>query len=194
MTKSMNEDKDTNPSPEQLKSEMVSLITSIRERGKELPRNSLENTNPDLAAKVLWLLSQNASYTEIRRITGVGSETVRRLDWEHSANNVTFDEQRKRFASRYAMAAMEYTDLLFKRAEQLHDNPELLEQISPEKLATVVGIMQDKASSLAGATSADANAKAGLSIEDARALIEAAAQKVAEKKRNKTIDAEVVDA
>ena len=88
------------------------------------------------------------------------------------------------------MAAMEYTDLLFMKAERIHDNPDLLDDISPEKLATTVGIMQDKSSSLAGITDAGVGQKAGLSIEDALVLIEASKQKRAQK----VIDAEVIDA
>jgi len=83
---------------------------------------------------------------------------------------------------------MEYTDLLFKKAEQLHDDPEQLALVSPEKLATTIGIMQDKSSSLAGISDSGANKKEGLSIEDALVLIEASKQRRA----NKVIEAEVV--
>jgi len=175
----MSEETELNPSPAKIKEEMVKIMASVRERGKDLSKSSLENTKPDLAAKALWMLSQGANFTKVREITGLSHECVRRLEWEHSANNITFAEQRKRFSDRYAMAAMEYTDLLFKRAEQLHDDPELLAQVSPEKLATVVGIMQDKSSMLSGSTSADLNKKEGLSIDDALMLIEASRQKAA---------------
>jgi hypothetical protein len=192
----MSEETELNPSPAKIKEEMVKIMASVRERGKDLSKSSLENTKPDLAAKALWMLSQGANFTKVREITGLSHECVRRLEWEHSANNITFAEQRKLFSSRYAMAAMEYTDLLFKRAEQLHDDPALLAQVSPEKLATVVGIMQDKSAMLAGTNNADINAKAGLSIEDARALIEAAAGRIAQKRNgtDKIVEAEVVNA
>jgi hypothetical protein len=93
---------------------------------------------------------------------------------------------------RYAMAAMEYTDLLFKKAEQLYDDPEQLAQVSPEKLATTVGIMQDKSSMLSGHTG-EVGKKEGLSIEDALVLIEASRKKIAEKAQNKVIEAEVIN-
>ena len=169
------------------KAAMIKFMDAIKERAKDLPSNSIENTKPDVAVKALWLLSQGAPYTEIRRITRLSHETIRRLEWDH---NTTLEKKRKEFSTRYAMAAMEYTDLLFMKAERIHDNPDLLDDISPEKLATTVGIMQDKSSSLAGITDAGVGQKAGLSIEDALVLIEASKQKRAQK----VIDAEVIDA
>ena len=169
------------------KAAMIKFMDAIKDRAKDLPSNSIENTKPDVAVKALWLLSQGAPYTEIRRITRLSHETIRRLEWDH---NTTLEKKRKEFSTRYAMAAMEYTDLLFMKAERIHDNPDLLDEISPEKLATTVGIMQDKSSSLAGITDAGVGQKAGLSIEDALVLIEASKQKRAQK----VIDAEVIDA
>lgn len=169
------------------KAAMIKFMDAIKDRAKDLPSNSIENTKPDVAVKALWLLSQGAPYTEIRRITRLSHETIRRLEWDH---NTTLEKKRKEFSTRYAMAAMEYTDLLFMKAERIHDNPDLLDDISPEKLATTVGIMQDKSSSLAGITDAGVGQKAGLSIEDALVLIEASKQKRAQK----IIDAEVIDA
>ena len=181
----MEKDKDT--SLIDSKEEMIKFMDAVKERAKDLPTNSVENTKPDVAVKALWLLSQGAPYTEIRRITRLSHETIRRLEWDH---NTTLEKKRKEFSTRYAMAAMEYTDLLFMKAERIHDNPDLLDDISPEKLATTVGIMQDKSSSLAGITDAGVGQKAGLSIEDALVLIEASKQKRAQK----VIDAEVIDA
>ena len=168
------------------KAAMIKFMDAIKDRAKDLPSNSIENTKPDVAVNALWLLSQGAPYTEIRRITRLSHETIRRLEWDH---NTTLEKKRKEFSTRYAMAAMEYTDLLFMKAERIHDNPDLLDEISPEKLATTVGIMQDKSSSLAGITDAGVGQKAGLSIEDALVLIEASKQKRAQK----VIDAEVVE-
>jgi hypothetical protein len=168
------------------KAAMIKFMDAIKERAKDLPSNSIENTKPDVAVKALWLLSQGAPYTEIRRITRLSHETIRRLEWDH---NTTLEKKRKEFSTRYAMAAMEYTDLLFMKAERIHDNPDLLDDISPEKLATTVGIMQDKSSSLAGISDSAMNQKAGLSIEDALVLIEASKQRRAQK----VIDAEIVE-
>ena len=168
------------------KEEMIKFMAAVKERAKDLPSNSVENTKPEVAVKALWLLSQGAPYIEVRRITTLSHETIRRLEWDH---NTTLEKKRKEFSTRYAMAAQEYTDLLFKKAERLHDNPELLDEISPEKLATTIGIMQDKSSSLAGISDAGAGAKAGLSIEDALVLIEASKQRRAQK----VIDAEIVE-
>jgi hypothetical protein len=186
----MDEEKDTDVSTIDSKEEMIKFMAAIRERAKDLPKNCAENCKPDVAAKALWLLAQGANFPDIRRITGLSHETIRRLEWSHSD---TLEQKRKHFSMRYAMAAMEYTDLLFKKAEQLYDDPEQLAQVSPEKLATTVGIMQDKASSLAGHTG-EVNKKEGLSIEDALVLIEASRKKIAEKAQNKVIEAEVIHA
>lgn len=174
------------------KAEMQKFMDAIRERAKSLPPHCVEHTKPDVAAKAMWLLAQGAPYTEIRRITRLDHETIRRLEWDHTS---TLEEKRKQFSTRYAMAAMEYTDLLFKKAEQLSENPEQLALVQPDKLATVVGIMQDKASQLAGVSSSEVDKKSGLSIEDARALIEAASQRIASKKNgtDKVIEAEVME-
>ena len=169
------------------KAAMIKFMDAMKERAKELPSNSIENTKPEVAVKALWLLAQSAPYTEIRRITRLSHETIRRLEWDHS--HATFENKRKEFSIRYAMGAQEFTDLLFLKAQRLHDNPELLDDISPEKLATTIGIMQDKSSSLAGISDAGAGAKAGLSIEDALVLIEASKQRRAQK----VIEAEVIE-
>jgi hypothetical protein len=187
----MDEEKDTDLSTIDNKESMVKFMEAIRERAKDLPPNCAENTKPDVAAKALWLLAQGANFTEIRRITSLSNETIRRLEWVHTD---TLEQKRKQFSTRYAMAAMEYTDLLFKKAEQLWDDPEQLAMVSPEKLATTVGIMQDKASALAGISSTDISKKDGLSIEDALVLIEASRKKIAEKAQNKVIEAEVIHA
>jgi hypothetical protein len=186
----MDEEKDTDLSAIDSKEAMIEFASAIRERAKDLPRNCAENCKPDVAAKALWLLAQGANFPEIRRITGLSHETIRRLEWAH---NDTLEQKRKHFSMRYAMAAMEYTDLLFKKAEQLYDDPEQLSLVSPEKLATTIGIMQDKSSMLAGHTG-EVGKKEGLSIEDALVLIEASRKKIAEKAQNKIIEAEVVDA
>jgi len=129
---------DTDLSQIDSKQEMIKFMAEIRERAKSLPKNCAENTMPDVAAKALWLLAQGANHTEIRRITRLSSETIRRLEWDH---NDTLEKKRKQFSTRYAMAAMEYTDLLFKKAEQLADTPDMLAQAQPGLRTTVVGVM-----------------------------------------------------
>jgi hypothetical protein len=168
------------------KDAMQRFMADIQERASSLAPNCLERTQPDVAAKAMWLLAQGASFTKVRQITGVGHETLRRLSWDHKD---TLDSKRKEFSMRYAIAAQEYTDLLFKKAEQLYDDPEQLAQVRPDHLATTVGIMQDKAAALAGITGNDLDKKAGISIEDAAALIAEVKARVAQRQHTQVIDA-----
>jgi DNA-binding phage protein len=163
----------------------------IRERAKHLPRNCVENNKPHVAAKALWMLAQGGQISTIANITGLGHETIRRLEWQHSD---TLETKRKEFSMRYAIAAAEYTDLLFKKAEQLSNDPEQLKVISPDRLALTVGIMTDHASKLMGMATTVVEHRKGTSIADAAKLIEDAKARAANKLRENSVvvEAEIV--
>lgn len=169
---------------------MRQFMDEIRERAKHLPRGCVENAKPHVAAKALWMLAQGGQVAQISRITGLGHETIRRLEWEH---NDTLESKRKQFSMRYAMAAAEYTDLLFTKAEQIANDPEQLKNISPDRLALTVGIMTDHASKLMGMATTVVEHRKGTSIEDAAKLIEEAKARVANKLRDNAIDAEIIE-
>jgi hypothetical protein len=162
----------------------------VRERAKLLPRNNIEHYAPHKAALALFLLSQGARITEISKKTGVGRETIRQLEWRH---NDTLETKRKEFSMRYAIAAQEYTDLLFERATQLFDDPDSLAKISPEKLAITVGILTDKAAQLTGMATTVVEHRKGASIDDAAKMISEAKARIANKIKEKVIDVEFVD-
>lgn len=162
----------------------------VRERAKSLPRNNIEHYAPNKAALVLYLLAQGARISEIQKKTGVGRDIIRSLEWRH---NDTLETKRKEFSMRYAIAAQEYTDLLFERANQLFDDPDSLAKISPEKLAITVGILTDKAAQLTGMATTVVEHRKGASIDDAARIISEAKARIANKIKESAIDVEFVD-
>ena len=94
---------------------------------------------------------------------------------------------------RYAIAAQDYTDLLFERSQQLFDNPDELAKISPDKLAVTVGILTDKAAQLTGMASSIVEHRKGASIDDAAKMIFDAKARIASKIKNDAIDVEIID-
>lgn len=169
---------------------MKEFADEIRERAKLMPRGCVERSKPELAIRALWMLAQGARISDIAKVTGLGHETIRKLEWNH---NDTLETKRKQFSVRYAMAAAEYTDLLFQRAEGLAQDPSELAKISPDRLALVVGIMTDKSSQLSGMATAVIEHRKGASIEDAAKMIADAKRRVADKIRSEAIDAEIVE-
>ena len=148
-------------------------------------RKRVEFWNPQGAAKALWGLAQGKSYSVIAKETGIDRKTIRSLEWRHED---TLESKRKDFSRKYAIAAEEYTDLLFQKAEQLADDPDQLKNISPDRLALTVGIMTDKATQLAGMAGVVIEHRKGASIEDAAAMIAQAKAKIAQRASTVIID------
>lgn len=148
-------------------------------------RKRVEFWNPQGAAKALWGLAQGKSYSAIAKETGIDRKTIRSLEWRHED---TLDSRRKDFSRKYAIAAEEYTDLLFQKAEQLAEDPEQLKSISPDRLALTVGIMTDKATQLAGMAGVVIEHRKGASIEDAAIMIAQAKAKIAQRASTVIID------
>jgi len=168
--------------------QMAKFFAAIKERGKSLPPNCLENTKPHVAAKALWMLTEGASLREVSEVTGVGHETSRRLMLDHKD---TYESQQKIAAVRYAMAAQEYVDRVFEWSEMAAADPDMLKKVSPDKLAMTAGILQDKSLTLSGQATSVVEHRKGKSIEEAMELIAEARARVANQK--KVIDAEVID-
>ena len=161
----------------------------IAERAKNLPGQSLECYNQPLAVEILWKWSQGQSRKSISRETGVEMHTIRRLCKEHAT---TVEEQRKKMAATYAEIANDYANLLRKRAEMLDDDEDALAQVSPDKLAVVVGVLTDKHSSLSGMNTITIEHRKGATIDEAAATLAAIREKLADKARGQAIEAEVV--
>jgi hypothetical protein len=158
----------------------------VKERAKLLHRNNVEHYAPNKAALALFMLSQGARISEISQRTSLSRDVIRSLEWRHTD---TLETKRKEFSMRYAIAAQEYTDLLFERATQLFDDPDSLAKISPEKLAITVGILTDKAAQLTGMATTVVEHRKGASLDDAANLINEARSRIA---KGKVIEAEVV--
>lgn len=173
-------------SPENLKQ----FYDEIRERAKQLSPSCIENTHPSVAAKALWMLAQGAKIGDIKRVTNLPRQTIRRLEWAH---NDTLETKRKEFSMMYALAAAEFTDLIFMKAEQLHDDPDQLAAISPEKLALTMNILTEQAAKLLGMATTKVEVVKRTSIEDALLEIEKARQRVSEKIRGVAVDAEIIE-
>jgi endonuclease III len=80
-----------------------------------------------------------------------------------------------------------------EKAERMMDNPEQLDNISPDRLALTVGIFTDKAAQLSGMASAIIEHRQGTSVEDAAKVIAEARARIAEKVKNQAIEAEVIN-
>jgi len=170
--------------------EMAKFLAAIKERGKDLPPNCLENTKPHVAAKALWMLSEGNSLREVNRVTQVGHETCRRLMTDHKE---TYEVQQKRAGLRYAMGAQEYMDRVIEWSEMAAQDPDMLKRVSPDKLAMTAGILQDKALTLNGQANTVVEHRSGKSIEEAAEMIREAKARVLAKKAENAIDVEVID-
>jgi len=167
----------------------VEFVMKVQELGETATRACLERVKPAKAALILWRLAQGISVRRIIEETGACRKTIRGLQLRLRQ---PLSEQKARFAALYAQAANEYTELLFEKADRLWENPEQLDNISPDRLAVTVGIMTDHASRLSGMASSVIEHRTGASIEDAAKMIEDAKKRIAEKLRESAIEAEVI--
>jgi len=172
------------------KEAMKEFFLEVKERAKQFPRNTIENYNPNVAAQILWMLAQGGRISVIAKKCKVTHETVRALEWRH---NDTLESKRKEFSKRYAIAAAEYTDLVFEKAEQLSRDPDQLKAISPDRLALTIGIMTDKAGQLSGMASTIVEHRKGPSIDDAAKMIAEAKSRIANKVKAQAVEAEIVE-
>ena len=182
---------------EKLKAEYVddreeksAWFLEVQERAKLNPNNCVEHYAPNKAAMALWMSAQGATITAIREKTGLGREAIRGLQWRH---NDTLETKRKEFSMRYAIAAQDYTDLLFERSQQLFDNPDELAKISPDRLAVTVGILTDKAAQLTGMASSIVEHRKGASLDDAAKMISEAKSRIASKIKNDALEADIIE-
>jgi len=165
------------------------FVREIMERAKTSHNLCVEVREPRKAAIVLWRLAQGVTTYQIMQETGMMRKTIRELAIR---NRDTLETKKEYFASVYARAASEYSELLFARADQLHDNPDQLAAISPDKLALTVAIMTDKSAGLSGMATSVIEHRQGASIDDAAQMIAAAKARVADKIKQQAIEAEIV--
>ena len=168
---------------------MLELMEEVRQRGKNAPTRSIERHDPNRTLHILAMLAAGRGIREISRATNTQQAIVRGLEWKFGD---TLETKRKEYSQRYAIAAHEYTDLLFMKAERLHDDPEKLDNISPDKLALTAAIMTDKAMQLSGMATSVVEHRKGVSIDDAKKEIEEVRARLAQRTREVAVDAELV--
>ena len=171
------------------KAELKRFASLVMDRAKESPPNALENTHPEKAACILWHRAQGDSYKKIRNKYNVGLATIKRMEIEYKDPLASV---RKEMTVKWLAIADMAQDALGKKMEQYDENPELLQDISPDRLSLTAAMAQDKAMTLEGQASTIVEHKSGKSIEDAQELIKQAKARVAEKKQ--IVEAEVIDA
>jgi len=169
----------------------VEFVEQIRKWGDD-NRNggTIEWLRPEEAAIALWRMAQGVSMSRISRETNIKRETLLRMRWRHED---TLESKRKEFSKHYAQAAQVYTDLLFDKADRLAENPELLDAISPDRLALTVGIMTDKAAQLSGMAGTIIEVRKGVTVDDAAKMINEAKQRIANKVKREAIEAQVTE-
>jgi hypothetical protein len=167
----------------------VSFVRKVQQMGEQVHGTCAENQKPLESAIALWRVAQGMSLKRTAEETGLSRLTIRDLCIR---NQATLSDMKAKFAAMYAQAASEYTELLFEKADRMHDDPSQLDNISPDRLALTVGIMTDQAAKLSGMASAIIEHRKGASIEDAAEMIAAAKARIAEKMRNQSIEAEVI--
>ena len=165
-------------------------FTEVRARAAErMQGHCIENTDPEKAAKILWMLSQGVPKLRISNELGVRRETITRLGWTHKD---TLETKRKEFSREFAITAELYKDLLIEKFERLAKDPEKLDAISPDKLAVAMGILADKSAQLAGMAGVIIEHRKGVSIDDAMKFQAEIRARIAEKMKAQAIVAEIV--
>jgi hypothetical protein len=150
----------------------------------------IERSDPAKAAAILWRVAQGVSLKKISDDLDVNRTVIRRLCWRHSD---TLEVKKKEFSREFAMAAEAYKDLLLEKADRLFDNPEKLDDISPDKLALAMAIATDKSMALAGMASTVVEFRKGASLDDAATMIAEARARIAERARETALEAEIVE-
>ncbi len=166
-------------------------MNEVRVRAEEnFDTRCIERQDPLLAAKILWRMAQGISANRIMQELGTKRDVIRRLAWRHKD---TLETKKKEFSREYAMVAEEFKNILLVKADQLLDNPEQLEALSPDKIALTVAIMTDKSMALSGMAGVVVEHRRGASIDDAQAAIAAARARLADKVREQSIEAEIIE-
>lgn len=165
------------------------FYATISESFQDKSPQSMEKRNPQLVAKILWMMSLGKSRLAITRETGVTMPILRRLLEE---NHKTVEEKRKELAGIYSSEAQRYIGLLQKKADLLEDDDEALKNTPPDKLAVVIGILTDHYNKLTGNNTITIEHKKGASIEDAQKWQDELRAKLAQRAKESSLEAEVI--
>lgn len=148
--------------------------------------NFTEVREPEKCALALEMLASGETYSAVEAATGIKKKTLVGLRYRHSD---AIGVRRERAADDAEHMAERYRAILEQKAEQLEGDSEALARVNPKDLALTYGILRDKASTLRGDASSVVEHKRGVSLEDARRMIEEAQKRV----REEAIEVEVSD-
>ena len=96
-------------------------------------------------------------------------------------------------AEHHGFVATAYLEAQVMKAEQLLDDPELLKDICPSRLALTTAIHSDKENMLNGGANVVIEHRKGPSIEDAQKAIADAKARVAAKLASQSVEAEIIE-
>ena len=148
--------------------------------------NLTEVRNPERSALALEMLANGETYAAVEAATGISKKTLVSLRYRHSD---AIGVRRERAADDAEHMAERYRAILEQKAEQLESDGDALARVNPKDLALTYGILRDKASTLRGDASSVVEHKRGVSLEDARKMIEEAQKRL----REEAIEVEVED-
>lgn len=166
--------------------ELQEFAAILAERGRNKPHGALERKNPMLAAMVLEMRSRCVPMRKIKAETGVDFAAQIRLERE---NAEPMEKWRKRAAEAMAHTSELARNVLNEKLYTLLDDEESLKATRVSEIAVAMGVSTDKTMALSGIPSMTIEHKKGASLDDARKMIEAAKQKVAERLRGDAIEA-----
>jgi ribosomal protein L7/L12 len=152
------------------------LSESVWAVGQEKPK-SVEASRSAESVMALEMMANGSRMVDVEEATGISVYTLMRMRMDHGA---AIAERRKVAAEKAELVAEQYGELLLRRAEQLFCDGAGLAKINPKDLAVAYGIMQDHRAKLSGEAGVVVEHRKVLGIEEAKAMIEAARQRVKE--------------
>ena len=141
----------------------------------------IEVRDPIKCARILERIARGDATRVIMREEDIGHAMIARLKIDHGE---AIGKRRELAAVDAEQLAEQYRLIAQDKAEMLAGDEEMLSKVNPKDLALSYGIYRDKASQLRGEATVTIEHKKQVSLEDAKAAIEAA---------RKVVNAEVVD-
>lgn len=134
----------------------------------------LENRDPERAGTIIALLCRGVPHRTIIEQTGVNSKSLQRLQHDHAEVIASTKHSRAVQATRLSLKA---ADALEKKLEDVLHDDEVRAKTTVKDLAMGFGITFDKKQALDGVSTVITH-EHKVTLEDARAAIEAAKQEV----------------
>ena len=140
-----------------------------------IKKNAVEVRRPADVIRAIDMLAAGESTRKIRRETGFGHDVMVRLKYDHKdaieVRRLKAADEAEKLAGRYALLGEEKADLLER-------DEDALKKTNPKDIALSYAIYRDKSSALRGEATTVVAHKRDVSLEDARAAIEAAQKRI----------------